>query len=133
AHTLTPEVLAARPRVIDAACGSGIFLVESFRRMVRHLCAEQNGKRVSPPQLRRILREQIAGMDINEEAVRVAAFSLYLAFLHYQAPREINDERRLPHLKWVSEEERILREKKKPGGQFFDILLHANSFEAITD
>jgi len=131
-HTLTPSVLATKPRVLDPACGSGIFLVESFRRIVRHLCGEQNGRRVSPPQLRKILRDQIAGMDINEEAVRVAAFSLYLAFLHYQKPREINDERRLPYLKWVPQEEREQREKQKPGAQFFDVLLHANSFEAIS-
>lgn len=131
AHTLTLKVLATKPRVLDPACGSGIFLVESFRRMVRHLCGEQNGKRVSRPQLRKILREQIVGMDINEEAVRVAAFSLYLAFLHYQAPREINDERRLPYLKWVPEEERKRRERQKPGAQFFDVLLHANAFEVI--
>ncbi len=132
AHALTPEVLATKPRVFDPACGSGIFLVESFRRIVRHLWSEQNGKRVSRPQLRRILREQIAGIDINEEAVRVAAFSLYLAFLHYQEPREINDERRLPYLKWVPEEERNRRERQKPGAQFFDVLLHANAFEAIS-
>ena len=132
AHTLTPEVLATKPRVLDPACGSGIFLVESFRRIVRHLWAEQNGKRVSRPQLRKILREQIAGIDVNEEAVRVAAFSLYLAFLHYQEPREINAARRLPHLKWVSEEERNRREKKKPGAEFFDVLLHLNAFEAIS-
>ena len=131
AHTLTPQVLATHPRVVDPACGSGIFLVESFRRMVRHLWSEQNGKRPSRPQLRKILREQIAGIDINEEAVRVAAFSLYLAFLHYQEPREINEERRLPHLKWVPEEERKQRESQKPGALFFDVLLHANSFEAI--
>ncbi|MEZ5399204.1 MAG: N-6 DNA methylase [Bryobacteraceae bacterium] len=131
AHTLTRDVLAARPRIVDPACGSGIFLVESFRRVVRHLWSEQNGKRLSRPQLRKILREQIAGMDINEEAVRVAAFSLYLAFLHYQEPREINQERRLPYLKWVPEEERHRRESQKPGAQFFDVLLHANSFEAV--
>jgi len=70
------------------------------------LCADQAGRRVSRPQLRKILREQIAGMDINEEAIRVAAFSLYLAFLHYQSPREINAERKLPYLKWVGEAER---------------------------
>lgn len=130
-QTLTSDVLAMKPRVLDPSCGSGIFLVESFRRIVRHLWAEQNGKRVSRPQLRKILREQIAGIDINEEAVRVAAFSLYLAFLHYQEPREINAERRLPHLKWVSEEERNRREKKKPGAEFFDVLLQANAFDAI--
>jgi hypothetical protein len=131
AHTLTPNVLSARPRIVDPACGSGIFLVESYRRIVRHLWSEQNGRRLSRPQLRKILREQIAGMDINEEAVRVAAFSLYLAFLHYQEPREINEERRLPYLKWVPEEERERRESQRPGGQFFDVLLHANSFDAV--
>jgi hypothetical protein len=130
-QTLTPDVLTARPRIVDPACGSGIFLVESFRRVVRHLWSEQNGKRLSRPQLRKILREQIAGIDINEEAVRVAAFSLYLAFLHYQEPREINEDRRLPYLKWVPEEERNRRERQKPGAQFFDVLLHANSFEAV--
>lgn len=130
-QTLTPDVLTARPRIVDPACGSGIFLVESFRRVVRHLWSEQNGKRLSRPQLRKILREQIAGIDINEEAVRVAAFSLYLAFLHYQEPREINEERRLPYLKWVPDEERKHRDSQKPGGQFFDVLLHANSFEAV--
>jgi hypothetical protein len=131
-RTLTPDVLADKPRVVDPACGSGIFLVESFRRMVRHLCAEQSGKRVSRPQLRKILRDQIAGIDINEEAVRVAAFSLYLAFLHYQEPREINDERRLPHLNWASDDDKKKREKKAPGAQFFDILLHANAFDVVT-
>jgi len=131
AHTLTPEVLAKKPRVTDPACGSGIFLVESFRRMVRHLCAEQNGRRVSRPQLRKILRDQIAGIDINEEAVRVAAFSLYLAFLHYQEPRDINDERRLPYLKWVPDDERRRRERAMPEAQFYNVLLHANSFEIM--
>ncbi len=132
AQTLTPDVLTQRPRVIDPACGSGIFLVEAFRRIVRHLCAEQTGRRVSRPQLRKILREQIAGIDINEEAVRVAAFSLYLAFLHYQSPREINGERRLPYLKWVPEAERKRREKKNPEAQYFDILLDANSFDVMS-
>ena len=102
--------------------------MESFRRMVRYLCTEQNGTRVSPQQLRDVLRDQIAGVDINEEAVRVAAFSLYLAFLHYQEPREISVERRLPYLKWVTDAERRQRKEVVPGAQFFDVLLHANSF-----
>lgn len=130
-QTLTPDILAQRPRVLDPACGSGIFLVESFRRMVRYLSGQQNGRRVSAPQLRRLLRDQIAGIDINEEAVRVAAFSLYLAYLHYQEPREINDERRLPFLKWVQPEERQRRKQEAPGAIFLDVLLHANSFEVV--
>ena len=131
AQTLTPKVLDSRPRVLDPACGSGIFLVESFRRMVRHLRVQQSGRRVSRPQLHRLLREQVAGIDINEEAIRVAAFSLYLAFLHYQEPREINDDRRLPYLKWVPDDERERRERSTPGARFYDVLLHANSFEVV--
>ena len=61
-------------------------MVESFRRIVRYQVRKQNGKRLSRSQLRKIVRDQIAGIDINEEAVRVSAFSLYLAFLHYQEP-----------------------------------------------
>jgi hypothetical protein len=90
-RTLTKDVLAKDPRVMDPACGSGIFLVEAFRRFVRYQVLKQGGRRLSRAQLKRILRDQIAGIDINEEAIRVAAFSLYLAFLHYQEPREINN------------------------------------------
>lgn len=130
-QTLTPDVLAQEPRVMDASCGSGIFLVESFRRMVRHKVAERGGKRLTRMQLRKILHQQIAGMDINEEAIHVAAFSLYLAFLHYQKPREINEERRLPHLKWVPAEEREEQLKRRPNTEFYDILLHENAFKPI--
>ncbi|MGI9322112.1 MAG: HsdM family class I SAM-dependent methyltransferase, partial [Pseudomonadales bacterium] len=129
AHTLKPEVLDDDPRVIDPACGSGIFLVESFRRMVRHKQAKQKGKRLSRPQLLKILHKQIAGIDINEEAVRVAAFSLYLAFLHYQEPREINDERRLPYLQY--QPERQQDSKTKSGAKFLNVLLNENSFDVI--
>ncbi len=131
AHTLTPEVLATMPRVLDPACGSGIFLVEAFRRMVRHLWSQQGGRRPSRAQLLKVLREQVAGMDINEEAIRVAAFSLYLAFLHYQDPPDILAQPRLPHLKWVPEAECKQRQARKPGAEFFEVLLNANAFTAI--
>ena len=125
-QVLSPECLDKKPRILDPACGSGIFLVESFRRIVRHRVRSQNGRRLSDIQLRRILREQISGIDINGEAVRVAAFSLYLAFLHYQRRPDILEQikqgKKLPNLKY--EEGRI----KKPE-QHYDILLEANSFE----
>ena len=97
-QALTEERLARNPRILDPACGSGIFLGEAYRRIVRYQSRKQ-GRRLRQDQLRKILREQIAGIDINEDAVRVAAFSLCLAFLHYQKPREINENRILPNLK----------------------------------
>lgn len=126
-QVLTPECLDKKPRILDPACGSGIFLVESFRRVVRHKIWLQNGRRLSDAQLRIILRDQIAGIDINGEAVRVAAFSLYLAFLHYQKPPDIiaqmRQGKKLPNLKYEAE-----RRVRKPN-QHYDILLEANSFD----
>ena len=38
---LTRKVLSEKPRICDPACGSGIFLVEAFRRIVRDEMAER--------------------------------------------------------------------------------------------
>lgn len=100
-QALPTERLAQNPRVMDPACGSGIFLVESFRRIVRYRISKQN-RRLRFDELRRIIREQIAGIDLNPEAIRIAAFSLYLAILHYLDPPDIRKQiakgYRLPNL-----------------------------------
>lgn len=117
-HTLDKQCLDGRPRVVDPACGSGIFLVEAFRRIVRHRMTVL-GRRLRPSELRTILRDQIRGIDINPEAVRVAAFSLYLAMLHYLEPPDIL-QHHLPFLTYV-----------KDGGaekNNFDILLAVDAF-----
>ncbi len=101
---LTPERLATNPKVLDFACGSAIFLVQAFRRIVRYR-ESLSQQPLNAIELRQILREQITGIEINEEAVHVAAFSLYLALLHYQEPKDIlaqieyaNGEKPLPYL-----------------------------------
>lgn len=123
---LTPDRLSKRPRILDPAVGSGIFLVEAFRRLVRYRVHAQGGRRLSARQLRKILRDQLAGIDIDGEAVRVAAFSLYLALLHYQEPRDIlahiTQGWPLPNLKY---ERRTTRDTQ----QHFDILIEANTFD----
>lgn len=96
-RTLTAETLEAKPRVLDPSCGSGIFLVEAYKRIVRHASARA-GRRLTPSELRSILRDQIAGIEINGEAARIAAFSLYLALLGFQEPPSILARRRLPSL-----------------------------------
>ncbi len=74
ADVLRPDVLARSPVVCDPACGSGIFLVEAYRRIVRHEAA-LSAKPLSTARLRNLLLERIAGCDINESAVRLAAFT----------------------------------------------------------
>lgn len=98
---LTPEVLEKNPRILDPSCGSGIFLVEAFRRIVRYK-RYKNELPLTFEMLKCILKEQIAGIEINEEAARITAFSLYLAMLHYLDPpaiyRQIKIGNKLPNL-----------------------------------
>ena len=64
--------------VLDITCGSGIFLVEALRRLVRAKAGEGEPTRAM---IREALYEQVHGVDISPAAIRVAAFSLYLAAL----------------------------------------------------
>lgn len=91
---LTVKELKKKPRVLDPACGSGSFLVEAFRRIVRYEW-HRSKKRLSFDGLKEILRDQIAGIEINEEAARITAFSLYLALLHYLDPPAITEQIKL--------------------------------------
>lgn len=72
-------------RVFDPACGSGAFLVQCYQLLI-----EKRRRRADPPspqELRAILTEQVFGMDRDEDACRVAEFSLALALLD-QIPTE---------------------------------------------
>ena len=121
AKVLTPECLDKNPRVLDPCCGSGIFLVEAFRRIVRYRVFKQDGKGLTSKELRAIIRDQLAGIEINEEAVRVAAFSLYLALLHFQEPPAIRKQKRLPSLKYSVD--------PSGSGEKFNNLIEANAFD----
>ncbi len=72
------EGLSGEETVLDLTCGSGVFLVEALRRLVD---LRSKGRERSRDLIRSTLHQQIYGVDISEAAVRVAAFSLYLAAL----------------------------------------------------
>lgn len=124
-QVLTPERLKTKPRILDPACGSGIFLVEAFRRIVRHRRLEL-GRKPTFQNLQKILREQIAGIEINPEAARIAAFSLYLAMLHYLDPPSIREQiyKRGNHLPNLVFDEDDQEEKS------YNILLAHNAFDS---
>ena len=70
--------LTGTETVLDLTCGSGVFLVEALRRLVD---LRAKGSPPSRETIRSTLHGQIHGVDVSEAAVRVAAFSLYLAAL----------------------------------------------------
>jgi SAM-dependent methyltransferase len=68
---------AGKARVLDPACGAGVFLVLAFRRLYQERW-KATGQRPQRPVIRNILNNQVRGFDINESALRLAALSLYL-------------------------------------------------------
>ena len=83
---------------IDPSCGSGIFLVEAYRRIVCRWMQTNNTSQINNAQLTNILQNCIFGVDLNEEAVRVASFSLSLALCDFLDPRSIWNELTFPKL-----------------------------------
>jgi len=84
-------------KILDPACGSGVFLVNSFRRIIdvnlkdKLYCDDDNF-------LKGLLQNNIYGIDINKDAIDVTIFSLYLTILDYKDPKTLS-EFTLPNLK----------------------------------
>ncbi len=108
-------------KLIDVSCGSGIFLVAAFKRMVQWWQKqqyEQTGE-IVPPKielLKSILRESIYGIDIEPDAVRLAVFSLSIALCDMLSPTEI----------WTNLQFDNLEEKNLQKDNFFRYLSQRN-------
>ncbi|MFZ1752097.1 MAG: N-6 DNA methylase [Caldilineaceae bacterium] len=89
-ETLGDDVIRPDMTVLDPACGSGIFLVGAFRRLVQ--AWQRQYGHPTPNDLHQILRHSIYGVDKKSEAVRIAAFSLYLEILNHLTNEQIQDE-----------------------------------------
>ncbi|MDR2084472.1 MAG: SAM-dependent methyltransferase [Bacteroidales bacterium] len=87
-------------KIIDPACGSGIFLVEAYKRLIRRWKNAHPNENISFTNLRDILINNIYGIEIDPLAIKVAAFSLYLALVEQLDPKTlwIKKEYTLPYL-----------------------------------
>ena len=133
----TPEVLAdyvlsemewAKPlernmKVLDPACGSGVFLVLAYRRLIeKEICRSGLTEKLKPEMLRDILLESIYGIERERDACYVAEFSLILTLLHYTEPRDLNNLKfKFPplHNKQIFECDFFDIEGKKNGAKFW--------------
>lgn len=82
-------------KVLDPACGSGIFLVESLRRIIEKYISVNNITNTDTDDFRKVLndivRTNIYGIDKDKSAIQVAVFSVYLTLLDYQEPADIEN------------------------------------------
>lgn len=83
-------------RVLDPACGSGIFLVETLRKLIENeMILNQksgcgnNSSKIPDERLWQLLQENIYGIDIDADAIEITIFSLYITLLDYKSPKEI--------------------------------------------
>jgi len=75
-------------KVLDPACGSGIFLVETFRKLVAQF-QKVKKRQITANELKQLVKDNIFGIDKDPSAVSISVFSLYLTMLDYQTPKEL--------------------------------------------
>lgn len=80
-------------RILDPSCGSGIFLVESLRRIIEKYVKVKKIKNTNSESfregLKKLVCDNIFGIDKDYDAIQVAIFSIYLTLLDYQEPADI--------------------------------------------
>ena len=96
-EVLPLAVTASPMRVLDPACGSGIFLSRAYRRLI-DLEEIRLGRALEPRELAKLLAHSIFGCDTMRSAVQVAAFSCYLVLLDHCREQDIAKDVRFPTL-----------------------------------
>lgn len=81
---------SANCKLLDPACGSGIFLVETLRKIIeKEISLTQNP--ISDERLWSLIKSNIYGIDIDADAIDITIFSLYVTILDYKKPAEIEN------------------------------------------
>jgi len=103
ADYLLSEVSTVKPltevtKILDPACGSGVFLVLAYRRLIEAELAKGGESKLSPEKLKALL-SNLFGVERELDACYVTEFSLILTLLNYVDPRELQKiEFRFPEL-----------------------------------
>ncbi len=95
ADYLLAELNSAKPlkrgmKVLDPCCGSGIFLVLAYRKLIELELQARKVETLRPTELRTILTESVFGVERDKEACHVAELSLILTMLHYILPPDLH-------------------------------------------
>lgn len=82
-------------KILDPSCGSGIFLVLAYKRLITLWMLENNKHIIEGENdiksIKKILSDCIYGVDINEDALSITATSLQIELSSHIRPKEIWD------------------------------------------
>lgn len=83
-------------KVLDPACGSGVFLVETLRQIISQYTKQhpvniddETEYNLYKDKLKSLLQDNVFGIDKDEKAISVAIFSLYITLLDNLKPKSI--------------------------------------------
>lgn len=111
-------------KILDPACGSGVFLVGAYRRLIYRWRKKNNWEKPNLPTLKKLLKENIFGVELNKDAANLTVFSLSLALCDELTPLQIWKDLKFDNL----HEENILHD------DFFNVISSSklnNSFDLI--
>jgi hypothetical protein len=86
-------------KILDPACGSGIFLVKAYQRLIQRWKNAHPDQKPAADDLRKILQRNVFGVDVDPHAVRVASFSLYLTMCDELDPKSYLNSTEFPPLR----------------------------------
>jgi type I restriction-modification system DNA methylase subunit len=118
-------------KILDPACGSGIFLAMAYKRIVNRWKRATN-KEPDFTTLSKLLTDNIYGVEIDKKSIKVAAFSLYLSMLDLLDPKDVwlDDDKMFPYL--IYDEESNHPDDKKGSNLFrTDTIKENGKFEKI--
>ncbi len=128
-------------RVFDPSCGSGVFLVAAYKRMLQWWSIndyhENNKSKFSKPKkniCQEILENNIFGVDIHPTATLISVFGLTIALLDKLEPNQIWNNLKLNNLQeniqtkdffeWATDTKRV--------SKMFDLVIGNPPFEPIS-
>jgi len=117
-------------KILDSACGSGVFLVSLFGRIAESFYRQTNktkGKTEGINWARKLIPKlhQLYGIDISSTACHITCFSLYLALLEWLEPSDVE---------YLHEHnERLPRLLANTGKESWDTIYHDNLFNQDLD
>jgi hypothetical protein len=87
-------------RVLDPSCGSGVFLVQCYRKLIERRIKGRLGEVPRPAELSELLTSHLYGIDSDPDACQVAELSLILTLLDYVNPPDLSEaDFQLPNLR----------------------------------
>ena len=114
-------------KILDPACGSGVFLVKAYQRLVHRWKQANPGETIRADVLRRLLTDNLLGVDKDPHAVRVACFSLYLAMCDEIEPRHYWTQIRFPAMRG----QRLICADFFGSGEGFDDVVAAGRYDLV--